>query len=766
MKRSFRYLWGFFDTRQKQSGWVAHYALVVMTASFAVFSTPSSAEAVLDEVIVTAQKRTENLQEVPVAITAITAETIENYRIVTIADISNLSTSVNWQQGLTSSNSTVSIRGLGTTNFGTGVESSVGIVQDNVVLSRQNEAFGDLFNLDRIEVLRGPQGTLFGKNASAGVIHLITKAPTEEFEGKADLFYGSFDEVVARGTVSSALSDSGKVTGRLTGYYRTVDGNVRNRFDGSTLNGIDSSYGIRGKLAIEASDKLNFMIIADFSDLESNCCGEPFRTLPDNTNVFGIADPCCSVNPAVVGVDVGPSSRETSVDAPTFGNYSSSGLSVQFEYDFESVTLTSISSIREWEEETNADIDWSPLSIFQINGGSKDQDTFTQELRLNSSSDSALQYVAGVFYYDNDTTQDFNRTFFDVLVQDLDAAINTTNFAVFGDLQYSFGNGTHLGFGSRWQNEEIDYSANARRFGFNTADNPQVPTSFSDKDATFKVSITQDFGDSSMVYASFSQGYKGQALDLTTGLRESTALLFPIAPETVDSYEVGLKSEFLDNRVRLNIAAFNSEFKNFQTQAFDSDALTFRIINAGQVRTRGIEIESEFAATEALTVMFNGTFQNMEIIDLVNIGCYPGQTAAEGCAQLPNSTRSGQNVVGGTLPNAPDTKIFVAADYRGTMGSYESHANLSYTWQSDVLFELNQNPRAVQDDYGVVNVSFGIQNEDSGFDATVFVNNLFDQNYVTGIRAPGGIWGGSTGTVQQIPRQAETTYGIRLGYSF
>jgi len=737
------------------------------------FSSPATAQdatgeggLTLEEVIVTAQKREENLQDVPVAITAIDADLIERARIISIEDIANISTSVNWQRGLTSSNSTVSIRGVGTINFGTGVESSVSIVQDGVVLSKQNEAFGDLFNLERIEVLRGPQGTLFGKNASAGVIHLITRAPTEAFESKGDLYYGSFNEVVARGTVSGALSDTGKVLGRLTAYYRSVDGNVNNLFDGSKLNGIDSSYGIRGKLAFEASDDLNFMFIADYSKLESDCCAEPYRTLPPNTNIFGIPGGDFNVNTAIGNAEVSESSLDTSIDAPAFGNYKSSGVSMQINYDLEGSRLVSITSVRQWNEENNSDIDWSPISVFQINGGKKDQDTFTQEFRLESTADSRWQYVAGLFYYDNKAVNAFKRTFFEVLKHDFDSTNNTLNYAGFGDLRYTFDTGTTVAFGARWQHEKIDYKANAQRTGFNTADFPNLATSFSDSATTFKTSIQQAFGASSMVYASFSQGYKGQALDLGSGLNLAAAMRFPIAPETVDSWEIGMKSEFLDHRLRFNIVGFYSDFKNFQTQAFDAEALAFRILNAGDVRSKGIEIESQFAATESLVLTLNATFQDIEIVNMVDVGCYAGQTEAQGCFPVPGSRRKTQSVVGGTLPNAPDTKIYVAGDWTGTLSAYESYVNLNYTWQSEVLYELNQNPLAIQDSFGVANLSFGVRQGDSGFNVTFYVNNLLDKSYVSSIRAPGGLWGGSTGTVHQIPRNSERNYGIRVGYAF
>ena len=714
----------------------------------------------IEEIVVTAQKRAESLQDVPVAVTALSLGTIEQNRIVSIEDISRVATSVNWQQGLTASNSTVSMRGFGTNAFGVGVESSVSIVQDNVVLSRQNEAFGELFNLERVEVLRGPQGTLFGKNASAGVIHLITRAPSKEFEGKADLFYGSFDEFVARGTVSGPLTKSGNVAARITAFYKTVGGNILNRFDGKKLNGIRDSYGVRGKLAVEASDRLSLMIIGDYSNTKTNCCAEPYRTLPPDTNVFGVG--AFNVNNAVVGVDVGVKSRETSLDAPTFGNYKSWGLSNEANYDLDWATFTSITAYREWQEATNADIDWSHIALFLSNGGSKKQETFTQEFRLTSSTDGPLQWIVGLFYFNNDNVQDFNRDFGGGNGQYLDSTLNVDNYAAFGEVRYKFETGTQLIAGARWQKEKLKYTAIVSRTGFNTADHPEIPTSFKDSDAMVKLGVQQDLGENTMAYFTFSQGYKGQAVDLTTGLSVAKALLQPIAPETVNSFELGLKAEFLDRRFLVNVAAFLSNFSNFQAQAFDDAALTFRILNAGKVRSKGIEIETQFAATEELTLVANATFQDITIRKIVGTGCYPGQTEAQGCVGRV------QDLVGATLPNAPDTKIYLGVNYDTPLGNgtYVGFANLNYAWQSSVQYSLNQNPLTIQKSYGIANFSVGVQNTDLGVKVTAFVNNIFDKSYSTGIRAPGGIWGGSTGTVQQIPRSAERTFGVRAGVTF
>ncbi|NOZ42920.1 MAG: TonB-dependent receptor, partial [Alphaproteobacteria bacterium] len=612
---------------------VSGVSLIGIWCGLAVSSISYAAEknnkVALEEIIVTAEKRTESLQDVPVAVTALSAGMIERNRVVSIEDISRIATSVNWQQGLTASNSTVSMRGFGTNAFGIGIESSVSIVLDNVVLSRQNEAFGELFNLERVEVLRGPQGTLFGKNASAGVINLITKAPSKELEGKADIFYGSFNKIVARGTVSGPLTKSGNLAARVTGFYKKVDGNILNKYDGKKLNGINDSYGVRAKLAVEVNDNLKLMMIGDYSNTKTNCCAEPYRTLPPNTNVFGIG--ALNVNSVVGGVAVGPTSRQTSVDAPTFDNYKGWGLSNEADYDLQWATLTSVTAYRVWDEQTNADIDWSPLKLFLKNGGGKKQKTFTQEFRLTSSTSGPLEWIVGLFYFNNNNVQNFKRDFGGGHFQNLYSTLKVDNYAVFGQLRYKFKTGTKLIVGSRWQSEKLTYSANVSRTHFNTADHPEVPTTFKDSDAMLKLGIQQDLGEDAMAYFTFSQGYKGQAVDLTTGLSLAKALLQPIAPEKVNSYEVGLKAEFLDHRVSLNIAAFLANFSNFQTQAFDDTALTFRILNAGEVRSKGVEVETQFAATEQLTLVFNATFQKIEILNIVGTGCFPGQTAAQGC---------------------------------------------------------------------------------------------------------------------------------------
>lgn len=714
----------------------------------------------LQEIIVTAEKRPEQLQKVPAAITVISAHALERNRISSIQGVAHLAPSLTWQQGLTADNSSIYIRGFGTSAFGEGVESSVAVILDGVPLSQQNEAFGNLFNLKRIEILRGPQGTLFGTDASAGVVRIVTAPPTKKFQGKADIYYGSYNDVVGRATVSGPLTSSGRVTGRLTGFFKRVDGNILNKYNGKKLNGIPDSFGFRGKLAIDITRKLHFLMIGDFSKMITTCCAETIRTLPPNTNVFGI--PVFNVNTAVAGVKIGPNSQQTSLDAPTFDDTKNYGFSGQFDYDLGWADFKSISAYREWLEDHNSDIDFSPLPLFLRNGGLNGQRTFTQEFRLTSISGTPFQWVTGVFYSNNRYSQDFFRSLIGGHTQNLFSHLWRKEYAAYGQVNYRFSTGTHLIAGARAQEDKLRYSADVTKTHFNTLDYPSIPTSFSHNHEMFKFGVQQELSHSTQVYFTFSQGYKGQAIDLTTGLSAAKALLQPIAPETVNSYEVGFKGDFFNHRLRFDADAFLENFKNFQAQAYDQAALTFRLVNAGKVRSKGIEIESAFAATRDLRFTANATFLDTRILRMIGTGCYPGQTVAEGCVNRV------QNLTGSRLPNAPKTKLFVGAHYRSRIGQgpYVGFANLNYSWQSSVQFSLNQDPYTVEGSYGISNLSFGAENADTGLKVSLYVDNLFNRHYATFIRDVGGIWGTSTGTTQEIPRQTERTYGARIGISF
>ncbi|MGI9428774.1 MAG: TonB-dependent receptor, partial [Bythopirellula sp.] len=301
--------------------------LAFVTGAWAPPALPATE---LDEIVVTAQKREQSLQEVPLAVSAFSGEFLESLQLFSTDDLSQVTPTITVLGAATSQNQVLRIRGIGTQSFGAAVEPSVSLVIDGVVLARQSQGFQDLLDIERIEVLRGPQSTLFGKNASAGVIHFISRRPSEEFEATGEVTVAEEGEYRIGASVSGPLSATSGY--RLTGYYRDIGAYFDNAFDGSGTNSKEH-WGFRGKLEFEPADELSILFSADYKKEDDNCCQ------PAVAQTFGptAAEYESVVAPAVVSKD----STSVNVDAPVFNKTDDWGVSVQVDYDLEWATLTS-----------------------------------------------------------------------------------------------------------------------------------------------------------------------------------------------------------------------------------------------------------------------------------------------------------------------------------------------------------------------------------------------------------------------------------------
>ena len=366
-------------------------------AEVAVEQAAPAAAADSGEIIVTAQKRAERLLDVPLAVTAVTGDTLADRQINDTNSLVQAVPSLTFQQGANPTNTSFRIRGIGTSLFGQGTESSVSTVVDGVVAVRQAQSFSDLADIERVEVLRGPQGTLFGKNASAGVISVTTARPSREFTASGELTVAEHDEYRVRGTVSGPLSDT--LRARITGYYNDVRGITRNVGRNRWVNGTQG-FGIRGKLEWDATENLNFLLSAEYRETNSDCCASTLIRI-DNPVLRSV------VGPAVV-----PSrtNRVINEDTDTYANTEAQTYSLQADWDLGPATVTSITALQKYHLDVNQPIDRinAPAPLFlgaaaaytwwNQNHGVADIEGFSQELRIANNGGGDFNYVAGVFY--------------------------------------------------------------------------------------------------------------------------------------------------------------------------------------------------------------------------------------------------------------------------------------------------------------------------------------------------------------------------------
>ena len=771
---------------------------------------PSAANNGLSEIVVTATKRASNLQNVPVAVTAITSETIQNQRITEFGDLTRAAASLTLTESTASPNNAIILRGIGTYAFSIGVEPSVAVIIDDVPVVQQAQAFDNMSDVQRIEVLRGPQGTLFGKNASAGAINIVTQDVANRLTYSGALTATSDQDYKGEGSVSAPLGSTAGF--RLSGYYNNYAGNVRDLtatgpLAGKLLND-EESWGIHGKLKFEVGPKLTILLNGAYSNEHNNGTAAPFRyvdTTGKNFN-YNPAKPTVgfptgpqynyvSLAPDLVGITPGAGNYGIYQDNAGFTNNAQATFSGKATYDLGFASLISVTSYQDWKYNFAADVDSTDLNV---NGtgvpvttpvgptdgvnqsGPYHSTEFTQELRLTSKGAGPLSYVAGLYYADAATHRSFVRGPTQALAE-WNGYEGTRSMAAFAGADYKLPTKTTISGAIRLNNERIQDQFTDLLPSHNTPANinndcgigaPNCAGNHTDTAVTWKGSINQELAAHVSAYASVATGYKGYAYDISSGYGP-TRTANPVQAEHSTSYELGLKSRFLDNKVQLNIAGFYTDYNNFQAQSSQfvvvdgTTVLQQKLNNVGKLRTKGIEVES--MARPASWVHLDGSFAYTEakVVSFPNAACYAGQLqTGTGCGPSTNPTGLGnvQDRSGSNLPNSPKFKFNVGATFEGYLGnSTKDTASITYQHQSSVNFDLLGDPLDVQKAYGLMNAAVGL--EHGAYKMSLFVNNVFDTHYAVGMGDGFGSYGVHLIT-QILPRNSQRYFGIKLGAKF
>lgn len=759
--------------------------LAVLTSVPAGAALAQDTGGTLEEVIVFAQKRSENLNDVPLAVSVVSGNLLGSTATVSTESLVNLVPSLTFRKGTTNVNSSFNLRGVGTISFSSGVEPSVSTVLDGVVLARSGMAFNDLLDIDRVEVLRGPQGTLFGKNSSAGVVQIITADPTEAFEGYAEVSGTDDEEYRARGVLSGPLSAT--VRARLGVSYGEYDGNIGNVFNGDDVNGYER-YGVRGKLVWDASETVTVRLTGDYMKADDDCCAD----------VIGFVDPAQARNtrvllPSIAPVNPGDENRQIDNDLLPRTEDESWGLSAQIDWTIGEHTLTSISAVRGWENTEVRDGDFRSDTTRWVNGsvpagdttlhdnGTLDFQQVTQELRIASPTDGFVEYVAGLFYYSTDQDNVFTRTIRQCTASALPpepsgnvpcnaastfvqhsgtATFNTKldNYAAFGNLTFNLTDSFRLLTGARYTNDDLEYTFS--RVSTSATAQPGIQPAFSsaaalappsvdEDDISYRAGLQYDLSDDVMAYATYTDGYKGPAFNIFFNMNANNTL--PIAEEDVKASEVGLKSTVLDGRLIMNLAVFHAEYEGFHANSFVQVAGTTvsTLTNAGDVRTEGAELDIMLQPTEDFTLIGGVAYTEAEI---TKANCAPG--AAASCA-----LRKGKQ-----LAFSPDLKASLSADWRLPLGEtlpFDVHLTTAYTYQSDVNYDLDRNPLAAEDAYGLWDAGIAFADRNDRYKLSLLAKNLADEKYTTLKVVEGGAF-----VRNQIARDADRYFSLALRVNF
>ncbi len=696
------------------------------------------------EIIVTAQKREERLRDVPLAVSAVSGNSLITQQITTATDLRLVSPSLNFTPSANARGEGFAIRGVGTAIFSDTVEQSVGVVVDGVVLGRSGQATGDLLDIERVEILRGPQGMLFGKNASAGLISISTRRPqlgetTLEVRGS----YATLDEIKFSGVGNLPIGDIAAL--RIAGGSQTADGTIFNRRLGVDVNNRDEQ-NVRAKLLVEPSSDFSILISGDWQKRRSRCCAWTARTAPATTP-FGALNAAAGVIPSV-------GNREIAAGVPFFQNVDAWGTSGQFDYDFGFATLTSITAYRRWENTDNNDPDLLPANILDVNTGTSNLRQFSQEVRLTSPS-GPVEWVAGLFYYDQTNRTNSNQTgtlgavaLPALLGTILDTDTKNVSKAAFGQITIRPFDRLKLIAGARYTDEDIDLVLTQRQAPGTIATIPgrfsgTINGSTGATNWSYRLTAQFDVAPSFMVYATHARGFKGPGIN-TLGV--STSVTEVIRPEIPTTYEIGGRGAWLNNRITFNIAAYTTQYENFQAQVFDQGVTPgrFRVTNAGKLDTKGIEVELGVRPVDGLSLSANAAYLDATFDDFENIACYTGQpilpfgtprTSDRQCIRVsaaPGATAV-TNGTGNRLTNAPAFTLSLSGRYDQPIGDMTGFVQSSFQFRDKVSFSAAGDPNLQQKGFGIVNGSIGLNGPDDRWNVSLFVKNLFDTFYATNI---------------------------------
>jgi iron complex outermembrane recepter protein len=754
-----------------------------MLAIPAVASAQDAQQAVaskgqIQEVIVTAQKRKENLREAPVSAAVVTEETLVKSGVQTLDDVGKLVPSVVAAPSGGNLRSGFTMRGISTSVVTIGAPSGTAVMIDGVTLAPESMAAKQLTDVQNVEVLRGPQATLGGRTASSGVINIVTRVPEAHVKGQVGATLTNDGQRRIEGFVTGPIAQDLKFS--LSGYDGKTLFPTRNLNTGD--HDSEKVKGVRAKLLYSPTRDLDLTLTGFRGDMDNEGTFQTYIQVDPNAKFRGFI-PYATALPA--GVNVGRDNFDYAVQ----GNPGTSAVDKMYSlvanYKVGGWTLSSITARQEEDRDFRADVynqnsDWAALltngrySWNMMQRSVVAVRTTSQEFKVVSPQLGPVDLLAGVYYGHDETQFDFVRASFGIPAGPIPFSAyrvaDTKTKAVYGRATWTLTPDLNLITGLRVNRDEIGYIYNLR---FNTtpasASAPFTRTDVHSQNTTVgDVALRYKLTPNVSSYASFSRGYKPAIWNLD-GTVTATNVFRPVNRENVSSYELGLKGAFLNRRLTVNAALFNTIYTDFQVQTFDpmSPSATFALSNAGKARTRGLELDGRAVLPADFRLNASLAYIDAKFVDYAAATCYTAQSVAQGCVRSASGA-SYQSLSGKRLPNAPKWKFNMGLDRVLPFDDQPFDVTLSgvYTFQTDVNFDPNGNPIAKQGAYGILNLSATLAERSGRYDVAVYVNNALNRSYVASITDQGSRWGGMPALSAWRSRDAQRYVGVRLNAYF
>jgi len=703
-----------------------------------------SASMALEEVIVTATKRSTSLQDVPISVSVVSGDFLSKLRESDINTLVQYAPNLSWQDGRESKVRAFNIRGIGTASFVDGIEDSVGIVVDGVPLGRAAMGLYDMFDIDHVEVLRGPQGYLFGRSSSAGVVSIITKSPNmDEFEANGTLSYGQYDTVTDAkewkfdGALSGPIGDS--VGFRIAVFGVDRDGWVRDVWRNKD-DWTKKQKAVRAKLRVEPNENFDATISVDYLKQDSECCADIGYLI---TNPTGrLATLVTPLLPA--GKVIDENNQYIAQNARSGNTNKVGGVSLEMNYMLGDHTLTSITAFRKWDSYKETDEDKSPDNFFDFTSTDTTVKQITQELRLASpTGEGPLEYLFGINFYNQnlDSLEVFSGEFSTNPPEELHHSespinIDQTSIGLFTSGTFHMSDQWALLFGLRWTYDDLHGTVKHTETG-PIVIFPIVDINESDTDGklTGKLGVQYQATDDVMLFASYSTGYKGQAFNSnsinTLGLDS-----YIVPGEKAKSAELGMKSRWLDSRLQLNATVFHTSFEDFQAQSLiylpGAGVPSSVLSSVKKLETQGLELDMTVSVTDELLVGASFGYTDATFENYRNSPCYTAQSAEQGCVG------SVQTLDGERLPFQGKTQYNVFFDYDKTFSggwTFFTQGNFSWVDKRNTLWTLD--PIAEVGSVGLLSARVGARFYDDRVEVALFGSNLTNETYKTAVRYSG-----------------------------
>ena len=726
---------------------VAAEAVAVTAAAEGAADPAATAAAAADaslevvaRVTVSTRRRNETSQSVPTSMSVLDSSALEGNRVYRVQDLQQLlpSTTVNYVHARQMS---FAVRGLGNNPASDGLEGSVGVYLDNVYLARPGMAAFDALDIQQLELLRGPQGTLFGKNTTAGVLNITTKQPTFRSENSAQLSLGQQDYVQAKAVISGAFSDT--AAGRISAYKTHEGGYITNVYNNSKVQGGDRE-GVRAQLLLEPNNKVSARLIADYNVEDSN----------NGTLIFYSAGPggkFLTQAAAVGGHPItDPTKRSVNLDSGSHVDVHQGGVSGEVNWKLDNdYKFTSISAYRFWNFTPHND-DGLDVPVTLNVGASARHRQFTQEVRLATPLGQPVESVLGAYYY-YQNLDNVSFTYNGPLADKFNATpagawsnvtsignghLRVNSYALFGqsiwhiDPKWDLTGGLRATYEDKIAQVTRDApiggaavsgpalaSRNARYGVYNSGDvhlNNLSPSAL----VTLAYKVDADV----LAFGSISHGEKSGGINLSVPGAAGIASL-KVNNEKANNLELGIKSNLLERRAQVNASLFWNEVKGYQSNAYDPVSATSYLTNAGNVRSRGLELDTSFVVVRGFTLGANGSFNDVKYKEYKNAPC-PSERPGASC------DLSGR----AALVNAPRWIGNLSAQYAHTLeANVEGYANVNYAYRSSTYGTLDASEYSRIPAYSLTNLSAGVKvkNGQARWDISVWAKNVFDKTYYT-----------------------------------